>query len=239
MFWALLPTEAMHLLYEFSLLIVPQIIYMSNLNGTVYNGVLLLTIVYTPYVVILSRLVNRNLINEIKTNETLSENVNKLHQLSITDSLTSTYNRRYFFQASERLIELSKREHKNVSLLMIDLDHFKNINDTYGHNGGDRVLVSLAKIIKKMIRESDIFARIGGEEFAVFLYGSSVADAKNIGQKICTAIENHSFLSDGRKIDMTVSIGAAELGLNNAGSLEALYNDADNKLYTAKDLGRN
>ena len=183
MFWALLPTEAMHLLYEFSLLIVPQIIYMSNLNGTVYNGVLLLTIVYTPYVVILSRLVNRNLINEIKTNETLSENVNKLHQLSITDSLTSTYNRRYFFQASERLIELSKREHKNVSLLMIDLDHFKNINDTYGHNGGDRVLVSLAKIIKKMIRESDIFARIGERSLLFFFMAHLLPMQKILDKK--------------------------------------------------------
>lgn len=222
----------------FLLLIVPQIIYMYLLHGSVYYGILLLTIIYIPYVVILSRMLNRNLVNEIKTNETLEKNVDELHELSITDPLTKIYNRRYFFQASEGLIKMSKRERKKISLLMIDLDHFKKINDIYGHKGGDVVLVALAGKIKQIVRESDIFARVGGEEFAVLLYGSSYDDATSIARKICTTIDTHAFFSDGSKIDVTVSIGVAELG-DEIETLELLYSAADSKLYEAKKLGRN
>ncbi len=227
----------LYLVY-FLLLIVPQIVYMYLLHGSVYDGTLLLTLIYIPYVVILSRLLNRNLVNEIKTNETLEKNVDELHALSITDPLTKIYNRRYFFQASGDLIKVSKREQKKIALLMIDLDHFKSINDTYGHKGGDVVLASLAREIKMIIRESDIFARVGGEEFAVFLYGASLDDAKRIAQKICMTIEHHTCISGGEKIATTVSIGVAQLH-DKIDTLELLYIEADSKLYEAKKLGRN
>lgn len=222
----------------FLLLLVPQIIYMFLLDGSVYDGALMLALVYVPYVIILLRLVNRNLVNEIKTNEILEKNVAELHELSITDPLTRIYNRRYFFQASESLIKISKRENKKNSLLMIDVDHFKKINDDYGHDGGDVVLISLAGEIKKIIRESDIFARVGGEEFAVFLYGSDLENAKSIGQKICTTIENHAFTVNGIKITVTVSVGVAQLN-GEINTLELLYSEADRNLYEAKRRGRN
>lgn len=222
----------------FLLLLLPQIVYMYLLDGSVYDGVLLLTVIYMPYVVILSKLVHRNLVSEIQTNETLQKNVDELYQLSITDPLTKAYNRRYFFQTSESLIKVSKRENRKMSLLMIDLDDFKNINDIYGHDGGDIVLIEFAKEVKSLIRESDIFARIGGEEFAVLLYGSSLEDAQNVAQKICSTIERYPFIANGVKIDATVSIGVATMD-DKTDRLSLLYSEADKYLYAAKSRGRN
>lgn len=228
---------ALYTLYVL-LLLVPQAIYMFLLSGNIYSGVILMILIYIPYALTLSRLFNKNLLTEIKTNETLKKNINELHELSITDPLTKIYNRRYFFQASENLIKASTREHKKHSLLMIDLDNFKKINDTYGHKAGDIVLVSLASKVNMIIREGDIFARVGGEEFTVFLYATSYDNAKNIAQKICTIIEKHTFISDNAKIKVTVSIGVAELN-SKVDTLERLYGEADSKLYEAKKLGRN
>ncbi|WP_321367716.1 GGDEF domain-containing protein [uncultured Desulfuromusa sp.] len=222
----------------FLLLLIPQVAYMYLLDGSVYDGVLLLTVIYMPYVVVLSKLVNRNLVSEIQTNEALKKNVDELYQLSITDPLTKAYNRHYFFQTSENLIKISKRENKKISLLMLDLDNFKKINDTYGHNSGDIVLMAFAKEIRSLTRESDVFARIGGEEFAVFLYGSSLEDAKNVAQKICSTIERYPFIANGAKIDVTVSIGIATLD-DKIDTLSLLYSEADKYLYKAKSLGRN
>ena len=186
----------------------------------------------------LSKSINRNLTNHIEDNEALAISVDKLHKLSITDVLTEVYNRRHFFEVAQSMIALSKREHKKVSLLMLDIDHFKVINDTYGHQSGDTVLITLAKEILNMLRSSDVFARIGGEEFAVLLYDTSIEDARNVAQNIAEKIEEYKFLDKEKRINVTVSIGVSSIN-NGVASLDSLYYDADQKLYAAKKSGRN
>ncbi len=204
-----------------------------------HNAVLLLSIIYIPFILMLSKSINRNLINHIEDNEALAISVEKLYRLSVVDSLTEVYNRRHFFETSESMIALSQREYKAVSLLMLDIDHFKIINDTYGHQVGDRVLIALGKKIQKMTRHSDLFARIGGEEFAVLLYNVSIEDARAVAQNICNTIAEYDFFDkENQLINVTVSIGVSSID-NSVDTLDTLYHKADLKLYEAKESGRN
>ncbi len=222
----------------FFLMLIPQLVMLYQYEDPAHNAILLLSAIYIPFILMLSKSINRNLTNHIEDNEALAITVNKLHKLSITDGLTEVYNRRHFFETAQSMINLSKREHKKVSLLMLDIDHFKVINDTYGHQAGDTVLIALAKEIQKMIRNSDIFARIGGEEFAVLLYDTSIEDAKNVAQNIADKIAEYKFSDKKKRINVTVSIGVSSIK-NGVGSLDSLYHAADQKLYAAKKSGRN
>ncbi len=224
--------------FYFFLMLIPQLIMIYQQAGPAHNAVLLLSTIYIPFILMLSRSINRNLITHIEDNEALAISVEKLHRLSITDGLTKVYNRRYFFELSERMISLSKREHKAVSLLMLDIDHFKAINDTYGHQAGDTVLVAFAKKIQDMTRNSDLFARIGGEEFAVLLYDASLEDARAVAQNICNTIAAYDFFDKEQLIDVTVSIGVASMS-HDVDSLDTLQHNADQRLYKAKESGRN
>ncbi len=121
---------------------------------------------------------------------------------------------------------------------MIDIDHFKKINDTYGHQTGDDILIAISQKIQSMIRNNDLLARIGGEEFAILLPGSSRKEAKTVGEQICIAIERDPFVIKDEMITVTVSIGIAELDDADP-TFDALYQKADSQLYEAKKLGRN
>ncbi|MEN8303614.1 MAG: GGDEF domain-containing protein [Campylobacterota bacterium] len=195
-------------------------------------------LIYMPIIVLLSKSIYKNHLITINTHNMLESHVNELKELSITDSLTKAYNRRHFFDAAQTLISIAKRERSEVSFLMIDIDYFKNINDAYGHQVGDYILVRLAQEIKSLIRDSDIFARIGGEEFALLLHGSSLEGAKVTAEKIRSAIEKIDFNDNYITLDVTVSIGCATVD-NGTNTLEELYQEADKKLYIAKELGRN
>ena len=222
----------------FFLMLLPQLVMIYGYGDPVHSAILLLSIIYIPFILMLSHSINKNLINHIKDNEALATSVERLHKLSITDALTGIYNRRHFFETSEKIIALSKRENKAVSMLMLDIDYFKRINDTYGHQVGDVVLVTLAKKIQNMTRNSDIFARIGGEEFVLLLYNTSIEDAKAVGQEICHTIAAHDFIEKEQYIDVTISIGVATLN-HDINSLDTLQYQADQKLYEAKESGRN
>ena len=224
--------------FYFFLMLVPQLVMLYQYADPVHSAILLLSAIYIPFILMLSRSINKNLINHIEDNEALAISVDNLHKLSITDGLTKIYNRRYFFESGQNLIDLSRREHKKVSLLMLDIDHFKTINDTYGHQTGDAVLCALPKEIQKMIRKSDLLARIGGEEFAVLLYDASIDDVKKLAQNICTKILEKKFVDKEQHIHVTVSIGISSIN-NSINSLDALYHSADKKLYEAKKCGRN
>ena len=224
--------------FYFFLMLSPQLIMIYQYTDPVHNAVLLLSIIYIPFILMLSRSINRNLITHIEDNEALAISVEKLYRLSITDGLTEVYNRRHFFETSESMIALSLREHRAVSLLMLDIDHFKAINDTYGHQAGDTVLVALAKKIQDMTRNSDLFARIGGEEFALLLYDAPLEDARAVAQNICNTIAEYDFFDKEQFIDVTVSIGVASIG-DGVDSLDALHHKADERLYEAKECGRN
>ncbi|SHJ36722.1 diguanylate cyclase [Parasporobacterium paucivorans] len=154
--------------------------------------------------------------------------------LSTHDYLTGCYNRAFFEKRAEEELERSTRYHKPISFLMLDLDFFKKINDTYGHIAGDGVLKKFAETINAILRSSDIFARFGGEEFIVLIPETTIDGAVNVAEKICSAIEN-TVQPMNEKI--TVSIGVVERNADE--SLDDLYRRVDQQLYQAKASGRN
>lgn len=162
----------------------------------------------------------------------------RLHQLSIYDTLTETCNRRYFMM---RYLEEFNRAEKfalSVSFLMIDIDHFKNINDTYGHLVGDVVLREIARLIKENIREIDFVARFGGEEFAVILPETDKGGAIMVGERIRSKISQERLRAFDEMLGVTISIGVASFPQNTLHS-DVLVEAADRALYKAKILGRN
>lgn len=236
-------TLSMSALYKaylvfFFLMIIPQIMIMLYYGEHQHIGLVILAIIYMPATILLSRAIYTSRLSSIESNDALQESVEKLHKLSVTDSLTNIYNRRYFFEIVDNMISLAIREQKKVSLLMIDIDHFKKVNDVFGHQVGDFILVSFVDEVKKVMRKSDIFARVGGEEFSILLHDTSLEGARIISEKIREKIENREFTYNGDSIKITVSIGVSELNQNN-NSVESLYKQADELLYIAKENGRN
>lgn len=160
----------------------------------------------------------------------------KLKQLSITDSLTGIKNRRSFFEASEKFFKLAKRKEYPLSIIMLDIDFFKKVNDTYGHIIGDEVLKFLVKVVTKELRDSDIFARYGGEEFIILLPDTDIEGAYKTANKLRKIIEDSPYEGDV-KVCITISLGIAQL--KNEKLLNELIKKADEALYKAKDSGRN
>jgi diguanylate cyclase (GGDEF)-like protein len=164
----------------------------------------------------------------------------KEKKLARTDQLTGINNRYAFFEKGNEVCNVAKRLHKPLSVLMIDIDHFKNINDTFGHFAGDKVIKKLAYIINEKKREIDICARIGGEEFAVLVLFSDITDAVNLAYRLHKEVNNAIIYFDSNELRFTVSIGVfgvAAYSENN--SLEELLNFSDKALYQAKENGRN
>jgi diguanylate cyclase (GGDEF)-like protein len=161
------------------------------------------------------------------------------YELATTDSLTTVYNRRTFKELAEPQLSRSRRAELPVSLLMLDLDHFKRINDTYGHLGGDDVLKSVAALVHGCLRKEDLLARYGGEEFVVLLPGTSDEQAANVAERIREEVAARSFDANGHLVRVTVSIGIASEDGNTLPSLEAMLGRADEALYQAKKEGRN
>ncbi|MFW5782306.1 MAG: diguanylate cyclase [Candidatus Muiribacteriaceae bacterium] len=161
-----------------------------------------------------------------------------LYRRAITDGLTKLYQHRYFQQRFEEELQRSQRYSKPISLLMMDIDHFKNFNDTYGHQVGDRVLKIVARIIEKSIRDVDIAARYGGEEFAVILPEMTSEGAEVPAERIRSNIENYDFYVDDKVVPITVSLGVSTFP-DNASEKDQLIECADNALYYSKETGRN
>lgn len=162
----------------------------------------------------------------------------QLRQLAMTDPLTNVFNRRYLFDMGLKLFRMAKRYEWNLSVLLIDIDHFKSINDTHGHAAGDEVLVHTARIVKKRLRETDVFGRIGGEEFVVIAPGTDIAAAKLLAQDLLTRIAQANVAWDGKNLSLTASIGIAICHPEDE-SVEAVVERADVAMYMAKGGGRN
>jgi diguanylate cyclase (GGDEF)-like protein len=161
----------------------------------------------------------------------------EIYRLMTVDGLTQIFNRRYFDEALEREIGRASRYKRDLSLLLVDLDHFKKKNDEYGHVAGDALLKQLSLAIKPRLRKEDIFARIGGEEFAIILPEVNLEGARLAGEKIRKVVEETKFSFDDCDIPCTISIGASTLGPNE--TAKSLYQRADEALYRAKSNGRN
>lgn len=161
----------------------------------------------------------------------------KLKQLAARDSLTGVLNRGSFFEAAQHLLTLAQRQKSPASFILMDLDYFKNINDTYGHFIGDQVLMHFTQTLQNLFRTSDLIGRVGGEEFAVFLSETSIEDAFRLADKIRKIVGDSVLEFDGQSVSYTVSMGI-ESYTNNNDSIGDLFKRADLKLYGAKDKGR-
>ena len=163
----------------------------------------------------------------------------KLVDLSNKDYLTKVYNRRYFNDYAKRALELAKRNNQELSVVAIDIDRFKSINDSFGHTVGDEVLVIISNILKDAIRRSDIVARFGGEEFILLLNNASLKDASVIAQKIRKIIEETTIKIDDNEIKVTASFGVATFNNKSEDDISSTLQRADDLLYLAKKHGRN
>lgn len=162
----------------------------------------------------------------------------QLNYIASHDSLTQLLNYQAYRSACEKLIDLSNRNQTTYSLLFIDLDHFKNVNDTYGHNAGDAVLQSIASCVSKSCRTSDIAGRVGGEELSIFLPETALDGALVLAEKLRMTIEKTAIEIDGNSIKVTVSIGVATKK-NKKQSVSDILKEADTAMYRAKKEGRN
>lgn len=182
---------------------------------------------------------NENLEQKVRERtNALSEANQKLRELASTDVLTGLMNRRAFMEEAQRKFKLAKRYQRPLSLLMIDIDHFKRVNDTFGHQAGDQVLVEFGKIIKSCLRETDVFSRIGGEEFAIILPETNLEQTAELSERLLEKVRTAQIeLETGIKISLTTSIGVATIPPLSV-DVDMVMSEADKALYRAKLDGR-
>ena len=165
--------------------------------------------------------------------------IKKVEHLNIVDPMTGLYNRRFLENFIEKLISQAQRQEDPITILMIDIDFFKKVNDTYGHDVGDRVITTVAEVLQKSIRKSDLAIRYGGEEFMLLLHSANHKDAYKIAQKIKDTFESFEFHSNNEEsFHKTLSIGISEFP-KDADSIWECIKLADKALYVAKTTGRN
>jgi two-component system, cell cycle response regulator len=162
----------------------------------------------------------------------------EIYQLTIVDGLTSIHNKRYFLDFLEREMGRCHRYNRALSMLMFDIDRFKQINDTHGHLAGDYVLRELAMAVRQRIRKEECFARYGGEEFAAVMPEAGSENARRFAEKLRKMIEDKPFQFEGKNIPVTVSIGVADMTADLTEPLQFIK-VADANLYRAKKGGRN
>jgi diguanylate cyclase (GGDEF)-like protein len=172
----------------------------------------------------------------VTQNIEMIEYMERIKQASHKDYLTDLYNRRYFFESGQLLYANALRRHLSIAVAMLDLDHFKQINDTYGHKAGDTVLQHVASLLKNRFRQTDIVARFGGEEFCVIVSNMELDTVIDLLNNVRVMIAQADIEVDTHRLRVTVSIGVC---CRLKTSLEAMVNEADAMLYQAKKQGRN
>lgn len=172
----------------------------------------------------------------VTQNVVLQETIRNLEESSLRDHLTELHNRRYLHEAAKQLFASRQRGQLELVVGMLDLDRFKQVNDTHGHDAGDAVLKSVAQILSTRIRDTDILARVGGEEFCIVLVNTTTEGVTSLFERMRSAIEDAEIPFEGKTLRITASIGVCTQGKD---SLEAMVSVADNQLYLAKATGRN
>jgi diguanylate cyclase (GGDEF)-like protein len=175
----------------------------------------------------------KNLQDDLKRSNEL------LLELSNTDHLTGLFNRRYLMEALDKEVQRSVRKGGNLSLIILDIDHFKQVNDTYGHLQGDIVLQKVALLLQKELRNYDVAARYGGEEFIAVLPDATLKEAVFVADRVRMAVQTARFSGALSKLSLTVSLGVALFGAPACTTVDSFINLADDALYRAKSLGRN
>lgn len=169
----------------------------------------------------------------------LKKSNEKLMALSDTDSLTGIYNRRFLMKSLDREIKRAKENRECLSLIILDIDHFKKINDTYGHQNGDIVIKTVADVSQKRMRFNDILARYGGEEFVIVLPHTSLSDSVSIAERLRESIHGTRFPPPMENLTVTASFGVATFPTDTVDDINSLIRQADKALYEAKHRGRN
>lgn len=167
----------------------------------------------------------------------LKASMEQVSKMIHTDPLTGIANRRGFLKLTQKSLAAVHRHGQSWTILMIDIDHFKQVNDRFGHDTGDRILIKVSQILSANIRQTDVVCRWGGEEFAVFLFGVTPEDSMNIAEHLRKEVENKVILKDGKPVTLSIGISEGKSGKNNG--LENAFACADQALYQAKTLGRN
>ncbi|MBT4493001.1 MAG: GGDEF domain-containing protein [Gammaproteobacteria bacterium] len=162
-----------------------------------------------------------------------------LRNMAVKDGLTRIYNKRYFNEVLEKECEYNRRNQVGLCLIIFDIDHFKQINDTWGHPAGDFILKNLAQLIENEARGYDVFARYGGEEFVFLLRGAPLEAAVQLAERVRKEVEEHVFSYDDVDLKITISLGVAYWSGENPMEDEELVEAADRHLYEAKEGGRN
>ncbi|MGE0548929.1 MAG: diguanylate cyclase [Kofleriaceae bacterium] len=158
---------------------------------------------------------------------------------ALRDPLTKLFNKRYFLDRLASEVKFARRHETALSLLLLDIDHFKTVNDSYGHLAGDAVLTKLAEVLLRAVREEDVVARFGGEELAIILRAVPIDPAYQLSERLRRLIEQTIVAHQGREIRTTVSIGVAVVPGSERDTAEMLIEAADQALYRAKNAGRN
>jgi two-component system cell cycle response regulator len=174
-----------------------------------------------------------------KLQDELKHSNELLMELSNTDHLTGLFNRRYMMEALDKEVHRSRRKGGTLSLVMLDIDHFKQVNDNFGHLQGDAVLQKVALQLQKELRSYDCAARYGGEEFVAILPDSSLKDSILVAERIRLAVQDTKFSEPLAKLSLTASLGVACFSQEHSPSVDAFIKQADDALYRAKDNGRN
>lgn len=162
-----------------------------------------------------------------------------MREMAMKDPLTQVFNRRYFMDLFHREVNYALRQQQPLSCIMFDLDHFKDVNDTYGHAAGDHILKTVAQNISGMLRVYDAFARYGGEEFVIMLRTTTMENANMIAERIRQKVESLDIVFNEQKIPVTISLGVSTLKLDEMMDGTELLQVADDNLYKAKEKGRN
>jgi diguanylate cyclase len=176
--------------------------------------------------------------NQYKAQREEQQARQEIERLATTDALTGVFNRRKWLEEANRVLARYSRNKQGFSVLYLDIDHFKRLNDTHGHAVGDVVLKHFAQLVTSHIRELDVLGRFGGEEFVVLLPDTRLENAKTIAERIRAFTESSSLETEGTLLRLSVSIGVAEITLED-GKIEEILHRADQALYRAKALGRN
>jgi diguanylate cyclase (GGDEF)-like protein len=218
--YGLFPASMAQLLGQPFLLVLPKIV--NVIAGCFVLGVLLL----------------RWLPLAIKERGRADQRASDLETLAAVDWLTGLYNRRHFETLAQAELARSQRYMRPMTVMMLDIDHFKNVNDTYGHASGDRVLQALSTVCLATKRDADLAARLGGEEFALLLPETTDIAATQFAERLRQQIRDCAPVVEGEKLPITVSIGIAGASMTTSG-FHALLSNADQALYEAKHAGRN
>lgn len=168
----------------------------------------------------------------------LEQSRQEIQTLAVTDHLTQIINRRHFFELADRELERFRRSGSPLTIVLFDIDNFKQVNDNFGHLGGDQVLQQVCKTCRSVARSYDIFARFGGEEFIFLLPGSNTQRARAFTDRLRQTVSNQAISVNGTVVSITISIGTA-VTTSRGDTLDDLISRADHALYKAKNLGKN